>query len=291
MTDLTAADKSNMIKASIEKTLAAIEAEKVAGYPMAKEYLKQVLPTYIESWPAALCSLSIAQVDVPLTLPQANSLGSHIIELGEAFDPGPIDDIISTVNQAVQKFPNGAFVRLGSRSPKDSWLAGREGSMRVVTITGEITAANSPLRFILDCSERMYEDLTLAVHSNYEPHIFVRQWINLEKWQEFRCFMRGRRLVGISQYYYRDGAMPEIIQNAELIRWAIDVFFNDFQCESHLDDVVFDVFVTKKTSGNENVWEVKLLEINPFFEMTDPCLFDWRNNGKSLDGSFKYHKA
>ena len=35
------------------------------------------------------------------------------------------------------------------------------------------------------------------------------------------------------------------------------------------------------------VVEVELIEINPFFEMTDPCLFDWRGGG-DFDRTFRY---
>lgn len=241
-------------------------------------YLEQVSPTYLENWPQEIKSLSVAQIDIPLSLEEANTLGASITDWFEAFSTPTtsIDDIRKRVSDAVERFPRGAFVRLGSRSPKDSWLAMREGSMKV-------QRGEDPLRFILDASERVYEDLSLAIQENYPPHIFVREWKDIPAWSEFRCFMANRNLVGISQYQYRD-YFQEVVNDKGAIEWCIREFFRGFRRQCHIPDVVFDVFVIRKEHGNDCAWEVKLLELNPSFEMTDPCLFDW---SKEFDGSFR----
>lgn len=251
------------------------------------KYFEFVKPTYIENWPKALADLSIEQIDIPLTIDEARALGSNIAEYGEAFGPvQSIKAIEHRVNEAVKQFPNGAFIRLGSRSPKDSWR--REPTMRVLSVD-RITRDSSPLRFMLDCSERMSDDLRLAAQNDYAPHIFVRKWINLEKWQEFRCFVKDGELVGISQYYY-DQFFPVISQEADSIEWAIKAWCDSyFVNASHLRDVVFDVVVSMRGSGAIRQWGVRLLEINPFFNMTDPCLFSW-DKPNDFDGSFRYVK-
>lgn len=296
-------------------------------------YFDCVKPTYIENWSSELYQLSLAQVDVPLTLEEARALGRNIIELGETFvqrtpeqemhemkaidwanaairhklgngpDPGPevkfpafvpgpppdISDIRSRVAEAVSRFPNGAFVRLGSRSPKDAWSAHGPTGMKV--LPGE-----DPLRFLLDCSERVSDDLQLALANAYAPHIWVRQWVDIPAWSEFRCFMREQHLVGISQYDYLGKKVhAEIAQYADTIEWAIKNFFLDFHraCKNFLDDVVFDVFVKireRKTPMVERITEVKLLEINPFGNMTDPCLHNW-NKPDEFDGSLRYNRT
>jgi hypothetical protein len=251
-------------------------------------YFERVKPTYIENWPVELCRLSVAQVDIPLTLDDASRLGSNMMYFGECFLPvRPIDDIRCKVADAVSRFPNGAFVRLGSRSPKDSWRFHENP---------KIVCGEDPLRLLLDESERIYEDLSRAIKENYAPHIFVRQWLDFEPWQEFRCFQHGGKLVGISQYnYLRDAVFPEIEKYHDTILWGIKNFHGDFRKACHLGDVVFDVIVFIRTNQAspykaERSVEVKLLEINPFFEFTDPCLFDWRNSGSSFDGSLRFNR-
>jgi hypothetical protein len=264
------------------------------------DYFEIVKPTYLESWPTELRELSIPQVEIALTLDEAAALGSNIRELFELFtEPRgrDISVIRDRVDRAVRQFPNGAFVRLGSRSPKDSWRGIREGFW---CWDGE-----KAISLLTDCSERVAEDLQLAIAAQYEPRIFVREWQDIPPWSEFRCFMRDRQLVGISQYHYlKTKCFPEIEAMAESLRLALSHFFQTFRSACHLDTVIFDVFVLPKERVNEapvaigaDIWEVKLLEINPFFALTDPCLFRW-NKGTSFfggdgdfDGSFRFVRA
>jgi len=284
------------------------------------DYWDIVKPTYIENWEPALRSLSIPSVGVLLDGDAARRLGTNIIEYGEAFcetaeerlqnqlaaswnaraaqarmmhQPEPpnkvdfvkatvaccdISDIRTKAEEAVRMMPDGAFIRLGSRSPKDSWALQRTG--------GKILPNQDPLQYLLDGSERVYEDLMLALQRNYQPYIWVRQWVDIPKWTEFRCFMHNRKLAGISQYYYAE-TFPEI--DPGLCEWAIREFFGMFLSATMLDSIVFDVYVKiRKVGPNSRDIEVKLLEINPFFEMTDPCLFEWH---VEFDGSFRYNKV
>lgn len=297
--------------------------EPAPGPPRVLSYWDMARPTYIENWPQALCRLSIAQADVPLSLGEARALGTNIAEFGEGFvpltpeqeaqqeravqsctdhanamkalaktlpdlepmpvidwRPGDISGVRSRVAAAVARFPKGAFVRLGSRSPKDAWSWRGPQPGRILPGGGD------PLRYLLDCSERVSDDLQLALANGYAPHVFVREWVDIPAWAEFRCFMRGRRLVGVSQYQPRV-AYPEVERERSLITWGVGLFFEHFRAASHLDDVVFDVFVKVRVKHNEGDIEVRLLEINPFGEFTDPCLFDHRGGG-DFDRTFRY---
>lgn len=256
----------------------------------AVNYFDLVSPTYLENWPSELRRLSIAQKDIPLDRDTAIVLGYFITELGEFYfekyaagltvnKQNVLNNLAIRIGVAAREFPNGVFVRLGSRSPKDSWLGHREGF--------HVMAGIKAIKLLTDCSERIAEDIRLALDNNYLPHIFLRQWIDMEPWQEFRCFMKDRKLVGISQYSYLEGeCFKELVEYKDSIRWAIEMFFEKFKQASHLNNVVFDVIVTKIQRENEIQWEVKLLEINPFMVLTDPCLYDWNKPGE-FDGSIR----
>jgi len=251
------------------------------------EHLSEVVPTYLENWPTALRALSIRQVDLPLSLGQARALGSNIRHFGRWFGAGPpqpLDDIAVRLGLALREFPQGAFVRLGSRSGKDCDFA-RASGMRVGGV-------RSALLMLTDGSERIAWDLRLALRHSYTPHIFVREWQEFPPWAEFRCFMRGRRLVGISQYDCVNlGACPEIAARADRIHAAISDFFAVFRTAVHVDDVVFDVLIAGDDIGYRQGTGVRLIELNPFFSRTDACLFRWDRaspGGGDFDGSFRY---
>jgi hypothetical protein len=124
------------------------------------------------------------------------------------------------------------------------------------------------------------DDLLLAIAKNYRPSIFVREWLDIPPWTEFRCFMKQRSLVGISQYFYRN-VYPPLLAAAGEIEGAIRDFFPAFEESCHIQDVVFDIVVQPSAP-----WQVTLLEINPYFELTDPCLFHWHDD--DFDGGFRF---
>lgn len=249
---------------------------------MSPTYFATVSPTYIENWPNPLHQLSIPQVDIPLSLEETRRLGRNIWHFGKWFGNTPrlsLDSIAEKIRLALLNFPKGAFIRLGSRSAKDSYYAKFQGL--------RITQAEEALKMLTQSSERVAFDLRLALQHHYCPHIFVRQWFDIPKWAEFRCFMRERKLIGISQYDCKNlGHCPEISEHAESIKFAIAEFFKEFRVASHLENVVFDVFILQHHSDQHSSAKVKLLELNPFSPKTDACLFSWCEGG-NFDGTFK----
>lgn len=272
-------------------------------YRPSQAYWDLARPTFIENWPNVLHSLSIASAQVKLDLREAHALGSYILELGEGFDAPEEHEvlrsmIISRLDEKLKNFKKGVFVRLGSRSPKDAmyWGVDSEGHKP----NGEIQTGQQAFELLTCCSERITEDLHMQIAMGYEPSIWLREGLDLPAWSEFRCFMKDRTLIGISQYYYR-APYPEIKEDANGLKWAIWQFFGqEFRDASHLDSVVFDVFVKRRrlavtdSRGNKlpgtpewNGYEVKLLEINPFFNLTDPCLFNW-NKPDEFRGQLRF---
>lgn len=247
-------------------------------------YFELVKPTYIENWPKEMCSLSLAQIGIKLSLKEAEILCSNNIELNDCFDFPKYQDMSilrEKIDKEIIKFPKGVFVRLGSRSAKDALYPHKK----------KIFTGKEALTNLTACSERINDDLSLAIQYNYESYIWLREWKNIPEWAEFRCFMKDRKLVGISQYnYLKNAKYPEIIKNKEVIVATIKWWFtNFFKEKSHLDTVIFDVYLKKISQGHYSVWECKLLEINPFFELTDPCLFDWRKP-EEFKGQFLYNE-
>lgn len=243
-------------------------------------YFELVKPTYIENWPKELYSLSIGQVGIKLSIKEAEILCSNNLELNECFNferfQNP-DEIIKILDSGIIKFPNGAFVRLGSRSPKDCLYPSKEKCFNGKDAFKRLTA----------CSERISEDLSLAINNNYEPYIWLREWQEIPEWAEFRCFMIDKKLAGISQYNYFK-TYPELQMFSSTIKWYIEMFYRLFVKAIHLDNVVFDVFIKIKLDHKERVGQIKLLEINPFFELTDPCLFNW-NDMDLFDGRLLFN--
>lgn len=232
--------------------------------------------TYIENWPPALRALSIPDLDIALSLGEAAALGRRNPRFRAPCDvaPEPLDRVEHAIGAAIERFTRGAFVRLGSRSGKDSEYAETFGL--------RVTTAEAALACLTDRSRRTAYDLRLALANGYAPHVFVREWVDVPAWAELRCFVRGRALVGVSRYDVKnlDRSDDLLCVEAE-IRGSLDRFMTGFLDASHLDDVVVDVFLE---GGDPE--RIRLLEINPFDVNTDPCRFSWEDGG-DFDGSFR----
>ena len=233
-----------------------------------------VAGTFLQSWPQSLTELSIPQVGLELTDQERKCLlGAMMARDGdEPDDPAPIraglDALKARLEPLIAQFPEGAFVRLGSRSPKDSWMGIGEGF--------RVTDAERAVMLLLDSMERIADDLSQDDYAGASSWIFVRAWRDMPKWSEFRCFMKARRLVAVTQYdCEKNKSFPEIVENAAAIGKAIKDYFEiRFRDACHLEDVVFDVFVTGSAADG---FTATLLEINPYApNLTYSGAFHWR---------------
>jgi hypothetical protein len=241
---------------------------------MSEEFFHNMAKTYIENWPSLLFNESIATAILRLNNKEVNSLIETNIYTIEQTGKAPSEETISIIRQLedkltgyISRFPRGAFVKLGSRSPKDSYIGCKEGFC--------CREGHKAIKLFND-SERIHDDLLTARHYGYQPHIAVREWIDIPEWAEFRGFIKNRKLIGLSQYNYLNmEAYPEIIQNADSIEWAIRRKVERIAGLLPLPDIVADFCYKARVRGNERINEVILIELNPFDFLTDPCLFNW----------------
>lgn len=255
---------------------------------MSEEFFRNGAKTYIENWHSLLFNESMATAMFQLTNEEMNSLIEVNLHTIEETEKVPSEKAISVVRQLedkltgyIQRFPRGAFVKLGSRSPKDSWFGHKEGFC--------CHDGHKAIKLFND-SERINDDLLAARHYRYLPHVVVREWIEMPAWAEFRGFIKDRKLVGLSQYNYLDRkAYPEIIENADSIQWAIQRKAERIADILPIPDIVADFLYKVRICGNERLNEVVLIELNPFDFWTDPCLFNWnRDSFNSFE--FRYFK-
>jgi hypothetical protein len=112
--------------------------------------------------------------------------------------------------------------------------------------------------------------------------LFLRQWVKIAPWAEFRVFIKGRRIIGVSQYpahiFY-----PEIPAHADAIRQGIVQLFHETMHLLPLDDVIVEVYADPTPNG----LKMRVIELNPFLPLADAGLFSWKGDG-DFDGSFRY---
>ena len=186
-------------------------------------------------------------------------------------------NLIDRINEKNDQFPFGFMIKL-FRSPKGSheWYEKQKCSNGLEAVRQLIT------------SERIFEDIELAQSNNYPIHLYMREWIDIDPELEFRCFIKDKKIVGISQYDYHVVLSERYTKLKDSFDYAIRQFL-ECRLIPHLcvSDVVVDVYIKYKVCGNIYEYEVRLIELNPFNVWTDPCLFNWN---KEFDGTFRINK-
>lgn len=238
-----------------------------------------VVQCNMENWKPELFRFSIPTYFIKLTAEESNAILS--IYEGKQ-NQEVLSSLIVKIDEGISRFPDGVFIKLGSRSPKDSFIGFTDGF--------NCRSGKQAIRLLCD-SERIRDDLYLNRRNDYPTTLVLRKWAAMYEEKEFRCFYKDRKLVGISQYAYLDNEyFPWIVQHAGSIQWGIEMISDKIAPYLPADDVIADYVVDIKEVGPGHYQtQVKLIECNPFNEDTDPCLFCWRDD-KFHEFEFRYIK-
>lgn len=228
--------------------------------------------SWIEHWPAEVQAGSFRQRGLALGTAQVHALGRANGVQPARFDALPDGDRTLRVVEAAldalfAEFPGGAFVRLGSRSAKDTPLGLASG--------GQARTGAQALRLLSSGSRRVAHDLAWALQQQLTPWIWLREWQDIPWADEWRCFVRGGRLVGVGQYHAAQvlpsahagqarAALPQLSRRAAQLSRALA-----------RSDFVFDVWL--RNAGQAPL----LIELNPWGPSTEAGLFEGAAGGEA----------
>lgn len=168
-------------------------------------YLGSITGYYLENLPDALLASFVPQEKYSLRPDMMRAFSARLGIPGAARDGETGTMLIALASQiqaGLDAVGRKAFIRLGSRSPKDSlYKALPCGRARDVF----------DMFFF---SKRVLDDTHWACLHNYSVSLFIRPWIKIMEWQEFRCIIKKRQVCGISQYYIEGRPFYEEINNA-----------------------------------------------------------------------------
>lgn len=160
------------------------------------------------------------------------------------------------------------FVKLISRSPKD-YLADEEGSGRPKPMYMVEDIINA-----LVGSMRTMDDIGLLHHIPEHFALVYRPYLNWPDHQEWRVFVKGNRIMAITQYYHRVN-FPKL--TVDYVNWLKPRIYQFVQ-DNVIPYIPTSDFVADVVDGYGH--DIKLLETNPY-GLSDPCLFC---SYKSIDG-------
>jgi hypothetical protein len=198
--------------------------------------------------------------------------------------PPSFPELELKIKESIESLGGAVFPKLNWSAPKDSAWISTTGTLRCTTF--------SEIALLLRSSESLIHDLCHAYDScidksSSRPHNFflaLRKWYPfLRPEMEFRCFVLGQNLVGISQREVTTFYPILLEKKIDLERLIQQFYEDDVRLKFDSENYTFDVYVTKDE-------RIKVLDFNPWGAFTLPLLFDWeeleqnsREEGSNVD--------
>jgi len=187
----------------------------------------------------------------------------------------------------------GFFCRLSTRSPKDAVSLSPEEKQ--LPINERLKRKIDKLRVksgddvlnLIGKSQRVFSDISFYFQyrvkdsSSETLFIILREFIEIQPDHEFRCYVKSKKLLAISQYqcYCKFERLQEISYVSKLKQSILD-FHDETKNQLPMPDYVIDVFVNPET------FKCTIIELNPMGASmsSGSALFNWNTDFDLLDG-------
>ncbi|KAI0598551.1 D123-domain-containing protein [Biscogniauxia sp. FL1348] len=174
--------------------------------------------------------------------------------------------------------------KLNWTSPKDAaWISPHQNTI-MCTCPNDVYLLLKSSNFITYDLEHAFDDCTpmsngsssvsevTASAAAFRPVLVLRSYFNPHTAMEFRCFVKHRNLVAISQ---RDLSFYGFLRSlrADIVARVAQLFNHKLRYTFPDGCFTFDVYIPE--GEDEPLSRARLIDINPWAPHTDSLLFDW----------------
>lgn len=166
--------------------------------------------------------------------------------------------------------------KLNWSSPKDAkWISPHQNTLKC-TSPNDIYLLLKSSSFVSHDLVHAFDGCTDAPPSRpFRPVLVLRPFFTPHVALEFRCFVKHRSLIGISQRDLNYYSFLSGLRGA--LSSKISAFFEDTLRFSFPDSsFAFDVYVPESHFADDGLGKVRLIDINPWAARTDSLLFGWQ---------------
>lgn len=168
--------------------------------------------------------------------------------------------------------------KLNWTAPKDAtWISPHQNTIKC-TSPNDVYLLLKSSNFITYDLEHAFDDCTPMAGSGinqapFKPVLVLRSYFNPHTAMEFRCFVKHRNLVAISQ---RDLNYFEFLRplKADIVAKISQLFNNKLRYTFPDGNFVFDVYIPE--GENEPLSRARLIDVNAWAPHTDSLLFSWQ---------------
>ena len=174
------------------------------------------------------------------------------------------DEVIEELRQPMSEIPGNCFVCVDSCAPTDTERFRAKG--------GAVYSPESAWKFL-----RASEKVRAAAAAGLVTMVGVRPFRNMTPAREFRLFITGGKLRGMSQYH-----LIRHFRRLEGVRESLwdrcQLFVNAISWRLPKEPLVMDIYFTA------NYERIMIIDLNAWGAPTDPLLFKWEENWEETPG-------
>ncbi|PIA17061.1 D123-domain-containing protein [Coemansia reversa NRRL 1564] len=178
-----------------------------------------------------------------------------------------LESTSSEIRHRIERLGGGeVFPRMNWCAPTDaSWVA-TTGTLRCRTA--------ADIYWLLKSSDKVTQDLDTGRYlskerlGTIEPELVLRKWGNLAPSMMFRCFVKGRQLLAVSQVDYQHHEFLDEMSN-DILAKLVDFFTKHVTSQFPSENYCFDAYIAQTGT-------VYVVDFEPWTHSVDSCLFEWR---------------
>lgn len=180
------------------------------------------------------------------------------------------------IKEKIAELGGAVAPKLNWSSPKDAkWISPHQNTLKC-TSPNDIYLLLKSSSFVSHDLVHAFDDCVAGPPSRpFAPILVLRPFFTPHVALEFRCFVKHRSLIGISQrdlnyYSFLEGLRPQLSRKVRaFFRETLKFTFPDAS-------FTFDIYVPESSMANDGLGKVRLIDINPWAPRTDSLLFNWQ---------------
>ncbi|KHO00733.1 cell division cycle protein 123 [Metarhizium album ARSEF 1941] len=178
--------------------------------------------------------------------------------------------------ETIEELGGAVAPKLNWSTPKDAkWVSPHQNTLKC-TSPNDIYLLLKSSSFVSHDLDHAFDGCTPVPPSRpFAPVLVLRPFFTPHVALEFRCFVKHRSLIGITQrdlnyYDFLQGLRPQIWRK-------IRSFFREKMRLTFPDACfTFDVYIPEDAVADDGLGKVRLIDINPWAPRTDTLLFSWQ---------------
>ncbi|EEB05346.2 D123 family protein [Schizosaccharomyces japonicus yFS275] len=179
---------------------------------------------------------------------------------------------LKLITDTIEELGGSVVPKLNWSTPKDALWIAPTNSLKCTNASDILLllkASDFVAHDLDDPFDNCKDDVVGKLTENFSYELVLKEWFPIHTSHEYRCFVKGRKLVAVSQRdpNYYDFLEKEAPEHLELLI-ELSEKLHDFPDENF----VFDAYIQKDRAF--------LIDINPYSLTTDGQLFSWSEINK-----------